>query len=72
MTLTVKLGHQAAAVGVAFLPFLTFVAEYEFLGITHRCLTPLSILLALLLIISLIWLKSWSGFFSPSMTSESV
>lgn len=69
---TVKLGHQATAVGVAFLPLLTFIAEYEFLGIIHPWLTPLSILLALLLIISLIWPKSWSGIFSSSITSEAV
>ena len=61
---TVKLGHQATALGVAFLPFLTFIAEYEILGITHPWLTPLSILLALLLIFSLICPKSWSGAFS--------
>ena len=67
---TVTLGHQATAVGVAFLPFLTFIAEYEVLGTTHLWLTPLSILLAVLLVLSILWPRSWRSFFTPSLPSQ--
>ncbi len=56
---TLKLGHQVTAIGVAFLPFLTFIAEYEILGIAHVWLTPLSVVLTGVLILSLKWPKTW-------------